>query len=69
MASNNTSGFKGVFWYPKYQKWMAGIGVNGRVKNLGYFDDIADAVAAYDAAAHKLFGVFANTNSAMGLTA
>lgn len=69
MQKNNKSGFKGVCWYPKYQKWLAQISINGSLKNLGYFYNVDDAVAAYDLAAQSNFGSFSVTNRQMGLAA
>lgn len=43
---NNSSGFPGVSWSTRDQKWMAYIKVNNRRINLGYFEDINDAVQA-----------------------
>lgn len=56
---NNMSGVKGVHWDASRQKWMASICANGERKNLGRFDDIDDAAAAYAEAAHRLHGEFA----------
>jgi hypothetical protein len=56
---NNKSGIKGVYWYPPYQKWNAQIRVHGKLKNLGYFDDIEDAAATIRAAHIKYRGEFA----------
>ena len=50
LSTNNTSGANGVYWYPRYSKWMASIRINGRRKNLGYFQEKADAIAARRAA-------------------
>ena len=36
----------GVCWSNEHKKWRAYIGVNGRQKHLGYFDDINDAIKA-----------------------
>lgn len=44
--ANNTSGHRGVTWYKKNSKWMAYIMINYKHKNLGYYDEIEDAVAA-----------------------
>lgn len=57
------SGYKGVFWDKRKQKWWARIGVRGF---LGYFDDPREAALAYDAAAIRLFGEFAATNQMLG---
>ena len=43
---NNTSGHLGVSWYKPYGKWRVWVQVDGRQKHLGYFDALADAVAA-----------------------
>lgn len=43
---NNTSGHKGVTWYPRYKQWCARIGFNGKRVLVGYFDTIEDAVSA-----------------------
>ena len=59
---NNTSGRKGVGWNKQHQKWQAQIQVNGKQIHLGYFDDIEDAVRAYNQAAKKHFGKFARLN-------
>ena len=59
-SSANTSGYKGVCWHKRDLKWMVQIGDNGKLINLGYFDDIEDAAAAYREAATKYHGEFAN---------
>lgn len=46
LSKNNTSGHNGVYWFPRYQKWMASIRINGKRKNLGYFATKAEAIAA-----------------------
>ena len=44
--SNNKSGVCGVCWHKQKNKWAAQIKAGGKQKNLGYFDDFDDAVAA-----------------------
>jgi hypothetical protein len=58
----NTSGRKGVTRNHRAGKWVAQIDVNGVHKNLGYFDDIQSAHAAYCMAAEELHGEFAKTS-------
>lgn len=55
----NTSGAKGVYWCRQQQKWRARITVDRRSHHLGHFSNIADAQAAYLAAAKRAFGKFA----------
>lgn len=43
---NNTSGVVGVYWAKARSKWFAAIKLDGRSKNLGYFDNIEDAILA-----------------------
>lgn len=56
---NNTSGFKGVSWNKKAQKWQAFIKLDGKQRYLGYFDTPDAAHEAYKAAATKLHQEFA----------
>jgi hypothetical protein len=58
---HNTSGFKGVSLYRRTGKWRACISRNGRLISLGAFRTAQAAHAAYEAAAHELFGEFART--------
>lgn len=58
--SNNQSGYKGVCWCAR--KWRAAIRVNGKLKHLGYFENVTDAALAYDVAAIHYFGEFAHLN-------
>jgi hypothetical protein len=57
--STNSSGVMGVHWYSTRKKWVAHLTVNGRYKNLGYFSDINDAIAARKAA-EKEYGFHQN---------
>jgi hypothetical protein len=43
---NNTSGMKGVTWYPSRGLWHVRIHINGKRKCVGYFKDFAVAVKA-----------------------
>lgn len=59
---NNTSGYKGVFWDAKREKWMALIGIDGRYRNLGRYDTKEEAFAAYCAGCKKYHGEFARVD-------
>jgi hypothetical protein len=54
---DNKTGFKGVSRRGK--RFMAYIGVKGKVSYLGSFDTAELASVAYEAAANKYFGEFA----------
>ena len=62
MFKTNTSGYKGVFWHKKSQKWRAQISCQGKTKHLGYFHNKVEAAKCYDEAALRLHGEFAQTN-------
>lgn len=64
LQSNNTSGYKGVSWRVKHQKWQAAISrIEPRgMRFLGHFDSAIEAARAYDAAAIELYGEFARLN-------
>lgn len=63
VGSNNTSGYKGIAFYPKIKKWRARIGVDGRRINLGYFNSETDAITAYNKASKKYHGRFGRLNA------
>ena len=54
----NKSGRVGVHWSKTNNKWCAMIRAYGYHKNLGYFDDFADAVRCREEAERKFFGDF-----------
>lgn len=60
IASNNTSGFKGVSWRKDNQKWCAQITIDDIKIHLGLFDSKEDAAAARQARANAAFGIFTN---------
>lgn len=62
VSKNNTTGFKGVTFDKKRNKWIAMIGVNGRKINLGRFASKEDAARAWDAAALDYHKDFARLN-------
>lgn len=60
------SGFRGVYFiqqdYPLARPWRAQISIGNKSRFLGYFGSAEAAAAAYDAAARKAFGQFAQMN-------
>jgi len=58
----NTSGYKGVTWNKPTKSWRANIAYNGKRIYLGLHKDVKDAARAYNAAAEKLYGDFAQLN-------
>jgi len=58
----NKSGFKGVIWWERNSTWKAEIRLNKKKIYLGYYENIIDAARAYNAAAQKYHGEFANIN-------
>lgn len=62
LPKNNTSGYKGVTFFRLRGKFMAQITVNRKNIYLGYFEDPKDAAKAYNEAALKYYGEFANLN-------
>ena len=63
LQKNNTSGYPGVNWSKREQKWRARIKVDGREKYLGLFDDKNDAIKAKKDAEEKYFKDFSYENS------
>ena len=59
---DGTSHFKGVWFVKRRSTWGAGISIDGQTRHIGYFANEADAAAAYDNAARRLYGEFAALN-------
>jgi hypothetical protein len=59
---NCSSVFKGIYWNKISNKWHTRISIRGQQRNLGYFNNEIKAAKAYDEAARKYFGEFANLN-------
>lgn len=63
-SKSNTSGFKGVSWYARANKYRAIIIAYGKRHYLGLFDDPADGHEAYKEASAKLHGTFSRPDTA-----
>ena len=61
-SSRNSSGFKGVYWHKKEQRWIASLRANGKKFESKRFDTPEDAARAYDALARQHHGEFARLN-------
>ena len=61
-TSYGKSNYLGVYWYKKYNCWNASLRINGETKNQGYFKTEEEAALAYNEAALKFHGNFANLN-------
>lgn len=66
LPSNNTSGYKGVSWKKREQKWAAYITIYGKQKELGLYDDINEAIEARRKADDKYFGEWSYEKSILG---
>ena len=60
--SNTSSIYKGVYLHKPTQKWMAYIGLNRKLKNLGYYETEREAAEAYNVAATLHYKEFARLN-------
>lgn len=58
LVSNNTSGYNGVYFNRKAQKWAAQISFKGKTYYLGSFEKIEDAARARKNAEDRIYGEF-----------
>ena len=58
----NSSGYKGVTWHNPTKKWVVRLMVRGEFIRMGSFIDKKEAALAYNKAAKKYHGEFANIN-------
>jgi len=59
MFKNNTSGAKGVAWNKRANKWQVYVGVERKIKHIGYFPDLELAELVAHEARQKFHGAFA----------
>lgn len=62
LSKNNKTGYIGVVWRKKEEKFWSRISVNHKMVSFGYFDDPVVAAIARDLAAKKYYGAFAKLN-------
>jgi hypothetical protein len=55
----NTSGIIGVNWDKFYSRWLVRISINKKSKNIGYFDDLQDAIITRLKAEKEFYKEFA----------
>jgi hypothetical protein len=67
LRTNNTSGFRGVYWEANIQKYSARIKKDRVSHYIGAYDTKYEAYEAYCKAAKQLFGDFAYTGTAVTL--
>jgi len=67
ISRRNTSGYKGIQLEKRTNKWVASITVNKKRYSLGTYLTKEEAAFAYNEAAVKHFGKFANLNELEGV--
>lgn len=65
VQKNSTTGVKGVHFDKVNQRWVAHMRVDKRMKNLGRFDTVEEAIAVRAAAFEKVYGQFAHHGGAV----
>jgi hypothetical protein len=60
--ANSSSKYLGIYWHKVAKKWVVFVCKNYERTRIGYFDCEEEAAKAYDAAALKTHGEFANLN-------
>ena len=58
LNSNNTSGFKGVYYNKKSERWQSSIKINGKLNHIGCFSTSEEASKAYKEKAKEMHGEF-----------
>ena len=62
VLTKTSSKYLGVRWFARDKKWYAGITKDNKSMHIGSFDTEIEAALAYNNAAKKLHGEFANLN-------
>lgn len=58
LRSDNTSGYKGVYWSKHHKKYRAKVQVGKKSRHLGFFLTAQEASSAYQKAAEEAFSEF-----------
>ena len=66
LQSNNNSGYVGIGWDKKSNKWRAYIKINGKHIHLGMFVEIKEAIQSRKSAEEKYFGEYSYRVSRKG---
>ena len=61
ISACNTTGTKGVTFDKKMNKFRVQFYIDGKLKHLGYFNDIEDAIQCRIIKANQVFGIFTNS--------
>tara|TARA_R110000765_G_C18561050_1_gene563670 strand:+ start:174 stop:392 length:219 start_codon:yes stop_codon:yes gene_type:complete len=61
-SKGSSSKFLGVSWHKRDEVWQSIIKIEGKNKYLGCYTSETEAAQAYNTAAAKHFGEFANLN-------
>jgi hypothetical protein len=56
ITKNNTSGYRGVSFFKRENKWVSRIYSKGKLLYIGYFDNKEDAARSRDKKALEIFG-------------
>jgi|WetSurMetagenome_2_1015567.scaffolds.fasta_scaffold328029_1 hypothetical protein len=62
IPSNNKTGYKGVSFKKKLNKYRSSIGYSSKSIHLGYYENSIEAAEAYNKKAKELFGEYARLN-------
>jgi hypothetical protein len=62
MRSDNTSGYKNVYWDKRSNKWLVTVKVEQKTKHIGYFKNINMANNAAILARKQYYGEYARDN-------
>lgn len=62
LQPTNTSGYKGVSYHKKANKWQARLSIDGKLRHLGCYETKEEAAKAYNVKAEEVYGEFAFLN-------